>query len=611
MPDARRCGLMGLIAAMTALAPARAADPQPYSVTIEGARTSEIEAALEASAQLETLRGKRGLPPFALIERARGDVGRLKTALDSFGYYANKVDVTIGGRALDDPALPEWLDAAPAQTSVPVTVKVEQGPLYRLGEIALSDEVPESDRKTLGLERGDPAVAANVLDARQRLLSALQEDGFALAAVDPPIAYVDDEKRLLNIEFKVRPGGRVEIGRISFKGLKTVDERFARRVIRLKPGDGFKPSRIDAARQALMDEGVFSGVSVHAADRLSEDGRIPVTFDVQERPRHAVAISGAYSTDLGVSVSTTWSHRNLFGAAEQLNLTAAGTGLGNATAGIGYNLRAQFIKPAFLEPEQALEFDLTAVKQNLDAYSQTAEGLAGFLRRKFSKLWSASAGLSWTHDNVLQESEIFDYQLIGLPLTVSYDSTGLADLLRDPIRGARASLAVTPMQSIGPGGLGFFVLQASASSYFDLGGDGRSVLALRALAGSIIGGSNLDVPPDQRLYAGGSATVRGYAYQSIGPQFPDGAPVGAKSVDAAGVEFRQRLFEDWGAAVFLDGGQASANGAPFTGELRFGAGAGLRYYTPIGPIRLDAAVPLSRGQNDAAFEIYIGLGQAF
>ncbi|HVV65946.1 MAG TPA: BamA/TamA family outer membrane protein [Rhizomicrobium sp.] len=611
MPNARRSSLTGLLVAMTALAPARAADPQPYSVTIEGAQSSEVEAALKASAQLVTLNGKRGLPPFALIERARGDVARLKTALESFGYYASKVSVAIGGRELDDSTLPEWLDAAPAETSVPVKVTIAQGPLYHLGAIVLDGEVPESDRRALGLASGDPAIAANVLDARQRLLTALQEDSFALAAVDPPIAYADDEKRLLGIEFKVRAGGRVDIGAISFKGLKTVDESFARRVVRLKPGERFKPSRIDAARQALMDEGVFSGVSVHAADRLSEDGRIPVEFDVQERPRHAVAISGAYSTDLGVSVSTTWSHRNLFGGAEQLNLTAAGTGLGNATAGIGYNLRAQFIKPAFLEPEQALEFDLTAVKQNLDAYSQTAEGLAGFLRRKFSDLWSASAGLSWAHDDVLQESQTYDYQLIGLPLAVAYDSTGIADQLRDPVGGVRASMAVTPTQSIGPGALGFVVLQASASAYFDLGGDGRSVLALRTLAGSIIGGSNLDVPPDQRLYAGGSATVRGYAYQSIGPQFADGAPVGAKSVDAASVEFRQRLFEDWGAAVFLDAGQASADGAPFTGELRFGAGAGLRYYTPIGPVRLDAAIPLTRGQTDAAFEIYIGLGQAF
>jgi translocation and assembly module TamA len=119
------------------------------------------------------------------------------------------------------------------------------------------------------------------------------------------------------------------------------------------------------------------------------------------------------------------------------------------------------------------------------------------------------------------------------------------------------------------------------------------------------------VPPDQRLYAGGSATVRGYDYQSIGPQFPNGDPIGAKSVDAATVEFRQRIGEDWGAAAFVDAGQASESGAPFSGEVHVGAGVGARYYTPVGAVRLDFAVPLTRGPGDAAFEIYLGLGQAF
>jgi translocation and assembly module TamA len=153
-------------------------------------------------------------------------------------------------------------------------------------------------------------------------------------------------------------------------------------------------------------------------------------------------------------------------------------------------------------------------------------------------------------------------------------------------------------------------MQITGASYFDVSGDGRSVIALRGLVASILGGSNLDVPPDQRLYAGGSATIRGYAYQSIGPQFPNGDPVGAKSVDAATFEFRQRIGEDWGAAAFIDTGQASTD-VPFTGALHTGVGAGVRYYTPLGAARVDFAVPLRHDPGGDAFEFYIGLGQAF
>jgi translocation and assembly module TamA len=137
------------------------------------------------------------------------------------------------------------------------------------------------------------------------------------------------------------------------------------------------------------------------------------------------------------------------------------------------------------------------------------------------------------------------------------------------------------------------------------------VLALRGLAATILGASANDLPPDQRLYAGGSGTVRGFAYQSIGPQFADGNPEGAKSVDAATLEFRQRIGEDWGGAAFVDAGQASAAGAPFTGTVEVGAGLGARYYTSIGVLRLDLAVPLTHIDGGDTFEIYAGLGQAF
>jgi translocation and assembly module TamA len=599
-----------LVMTLCVIAPARAADPQDYKVTIATTGSTDLDAVLRDSAQLVTLQGKVAVPPFALIERARGDIPRLQTALDSFGYYQNKVVITIGGHALSDPELPAYLDSVPQGTAVDVNVSIDKGSLFHLGTIEIDGAVPATEKDSLGLKAGDPAVASNVLDGQSRLLNALQDDGYALAKVDAPVAYADDEHHLIDLTFAVETGPQVQIGDIAFKGLADVHEDFVRRALTIKSGDRYKPSRIEEARQALVALGVFSGVSVRAAHRLSPDGRIALTFDVQERKTHAVTISANYSTDLGISLSTTWSHRNLFGNAEQLNLTAAGTGLGSASTGLGYNLAAQFIKPLFLRQDQTLEFDLSGIKQQLDAYDQTAETLSGYLRRKISPMWTASVGFSVMQDDVTQEGVQQTYQLIATPLTVGFDSTGVTDALRDPVSGFRASLAATPTKSFGDSGLLFLVLQGSASTYFDLSGNGRSVLALRGLAGSIVGGSNMDVPPDQRLYAGGSATVRGFAYQSIGPQFADGNPVGAKSVDAATAEFRQRIGEDWGGAAFVDAGQAS-DGAPFTGTVRAGAGIGARYYTPIGAVRLDFAVPLNPVPHGDKFEVYIGLGQAF
>jgi translocation and assembly module TamA len=590
---------------------AKAADPQPYKVTIQGSGIGEIDAALRSSSQLVSLQDKVPVPPFALVQRARADIPRFQTALDSFGYYLNSVSIKIAGHPLDDPDLAGVLDDLPAAAPAPVEVAIDKGALFHIGRISFDGVVPEAGRAAVKIKSGDPAGANAVLDAQADLLAALQEDGYPLATVEAPIAFADNDQRLVNLTYRVVAGPRAAVGRIRFTGLKDMHENFVRKVLAIKSGDRYRPSRIEEARQALVALGVFSGVSVHVATALDAHGRIPLTFDVQERPQHAVALTGSYSTDLGISLGASWSHRNLFGNAEQLNLSATGTGLGTSTSGLGYNLRAQFLKPQFLRRDQVLELDLLGVREQLDAYDQTAETVSTYVRRKFSPLWSGSIGATLTYDQVAQEKSDRLYQLIGLPLTVTYDSTKLPDLLHDPTGGARASVAVTPTQSFGANNLTFLVLQASGSTYFDLGEPGRSVLALRALAGSILGGSNLELPPDQRLYAGGSATVRGFAYQSIGPQFPDRKPMGAKSVDAAGIEFRQRILADYGVAAFLDAGQASAGGTPFSGALRVGAGLGARYYTPLGAVRADIAVPLNRVPGGDAFELYIGLGQAF
>jgi translocation and assembly module TamA len=592
--------------------PASAADPQSYDLTIDNTGTAALDAALKTGSLLDTLRTSAPVSPFGLLERARQDIDRFQTVLQGFGYYLAQVTVTIADHNPDDPALLAILDAIPNGRPVSVRIRITPGPLYHLRRVEIDGAVPADTAKALKLAPGDPAIASEVLAARTRLLSALQEAGYPLAQVSEPSAAADDMSHVLDITFKVDPGRRAVLGDLTFSGLKTVNGEFVRRVIAIRPGDPYQPSKLEAARQALLATGVFAGVVIRPGDRVSPEGSIPLLFDVEERPLHAVKLEGSYSTDLGVMLSAGWSHRNLFGNAEQLNLVASGTGLwGDATKDLGYQLSAQFIKPSFLFLQQSLEFDVAGVRQDLIAYRQTLESGVVRLNWTFPPVWTGSAGISFMNDHVAQEGFSRTYQLLALPLTVGYDRVGLAQPLLDPTHGYRASIAIAPTQSFGARYTMFFILQAATSAYFALSDDGRSVIAARALAGAVLGASNLDLPPDQRLYAGGSTTVRGYRYQSIGPQFPDGKPVGGTAVDAASIEFRQRIFADWGIAAFIDAGQASAQSVPFTGTLRAGAGGGVRYYTAIGAVRADVAVPLNPPRGADAFEVYVGLGQAF
>jgi translocation and assembly module TamA len=597
--------------------PAHAADPQPYTLAIAPTGDRALDSALAGSSRLKALRRKAPAAPFALVVRAKEDVGRLKTVLHSFGYYQGKATITIAGHALDDPRLVSLLDKVPQGTSVKVAIRVERGPLFHIGSVTITGAVPAEARGKLGLAPGQPAVAAAVLAAAARLLRALQEDGYALAKVAPPIATEDARRHLINVTFEAQAGRRATIGAILFTGLKTVNARFVRERLALHSGQLYQPSKIDQARRELEALGVFSSVTVRAADRIGPHGHIPITFAFQERPRYAVGLTAAYSTDLGGSLGATWSDRNVFGNAEQLNLSAAGTGLaGTAVTGLGYDITGQFLKPDFLRRDQLLQFDAGALKQNLQAYDQKAIKGDALLHRRLSQRWRLSLGLSAEQEQIAQEGVRRNYTLLGVPLIAKYDSTGLVNPLQDPTRGARAALTAIPMQSLGSGHATFAILQLSGSAYFDLSKlgisrPGRSVLALRGLVGSVEGATQFELPPDQRFYAGGSATVRGFRYQSIGPRFPDGNPIGGTAIDAGTVEFRQRLFGDFGAAAFVDAGQVGAGNAPFGGTVRFGTGVGVRYYTPIGPIRLDVAVPVNRIPGGDSFEVYVGLGQAF
>jgi translocation and assembly module TamA len=590
----------------------RAADPQPYDVTLAPTGNATLDQALRDSSTLVSLQKAGAVGPFGLMARARQDVGRLQAVLGSFGYYQGDVTLRIAGHAVDDPALPDLLDAAPADPPAKVTLDFKTGPQFHLGKVAIQGDVPQAARDAMKLALGDPAVAADVLAAQDRILTALRDAGYALAKSEEPVAILHTDQKALDVTFPVSSGPRVDIGRISITGLHDVNASFADRQLTLHEGERFSPAAIEAARTDLSSLGVFSSVRAIAGTQLDADGRLPIVFQVAERPRHQVSATIGYSTDLGAEVSASWLDRNLFGNAEQLRLTASATGGGSAQKEPGYSVAAQFIKPAFPWRDTSVQADLGAVDQYLEAYDRKAVTGDLLLNYKITPHWTASGGVNGEKARITQEGTTNDYTLAGIPLTLRYDDT---DNLFNATRGVRAIASVTPTQSF-TGKPGTFVLsQMTASTYLDLSSlwkeDGRSVIALRGIVGKAFGVGQFGLPPDQRFYAGGSATVRGYKYQSVGPQFPDGNPEGGTAMSAATVEYRQRILDNYGFAAFVDAGQVTANGAPFAGNYHVGVGVGARYYTSIGPIRLDVAVPVNKEPGGDSFELYIGIGQAF
>ena len=200
--------------------------------------------------------------------------------------------------------------------------------------------------------------------------------------------------------------------------------------------------------------------------------------------------------------------------------------------------------------------------------------------------------------------------MLSLPLHFDWDSSGN---LLDPSRGGRVILQLAPFQDIETTDLNFLKSRITATRYLRLLKAPSLVLAGRASLGVINGTSLLDIPPDERFYAGGGGSIRGYAYQSVGPLDEGDDPIGGRSVLELSAELRFMLTDRIGMVTFLDGGSAFASTFPDSSEdLQWAAGLGFRYFTPIGPLRLDVGFPLDRRTEiDDAFQIYVSIGQAF
>jgi len=430
-----------------------------------------------------------------------------------------------------------------------------------------------------------------------------------------PVVTEDANAHVLDVVFHPDSGPFADLGPITLDGLDRVDPDYVRRRLTMAQGQAFSPERIEAARRDLVDTGLFSTVRMQAADRLDADGQLPVTIDFVERPRHVVGLSALYSTDLGGSAGVTWTDRNVWGAGERLDLKAAMTQLGGTAVSMpGYDVGATLTFPDWKRRNQTLTLGLEALAEDVPAYSRTAAIATTSLTRKLSEHWTASIGLTGEQEAVIQDDQHFHYTLVELPLGLKYDSS---NNLLDPTRGIRAASVVTPAQSLGSRSASFAILSASASTYIDMGDligftdPGRSVLALRGQVGSVPSVSSLELPPDARFYAGGSGTVRGYKYQTLGPHFGNNVPIGGTAIAAGTVEWRQRVLDNYGFAAFVDAGSVNTQGLPFAGQMLLGAGVGARYYTPFGPIRADIAIPLNHDSGNDSFEVYIGLGQAF
>jgi translocation and assembly module TamA len=420
----------------------------------------------------------------------------------------------------------------------------------------------------------------------------------------------DHNSSILDVSMTLDPGIEAVFGKITVVGAETVDPAFIVQQADIIPGTVFSPKALADASKRLRALGVFSSVVIEEASKPDPDGSVPITITVAERKPKTFGFGLSAATQDGLGANAFWVHRNLFGRAESLRLEAeaAGVGRDNLDVDLDYRVAAIFTKPGAFGP--ATTFTAKAEGEILDNDAYFKKGVSGSLgfEKEFSDRISTKAGLEVEYAKYTDTANPTTSLLVSTPLEFVYDAR---DNELNPTSGFRFLLQGEPGYDF-LNSSSYFKTKAVFSTYYAVNPSKTFVLAGRVAAGTIVGAGVGEIPPDKLFYAGGGGSIRGYAYQAASPRDADNQIEGGLSLLEASLEARIAITESLGLALFVDTGGAFSSSMPGQGgEWYTGVGAGLRYNTPVGPLRVDFAIPLERIAGEPGYGIYLGLGQAF
>lgn len=587
-------------------------DPQPYVVTFSASEENAGDTAARTASALLADQAEPASGAAGLIAKARGDYRRILAALYSEGYYGGAVSIRIGGAEASslapDVNLPDPVD---------VTIAVTTGPLFTFNDVAIVNQAPltadADDYVELpamrGFAAGQVARSSVILAAEQLALAAWREQGYAKAEITGRDVVADHASRTVDARITVNPGRLAYFGPVTVTGTEAMNPEFVRQQTGLVIGQEYDPDEITRAQKRLDRLEVFRAARFEAASEIGSDGILPYQLVVDELPGRRFGAGATYSTVDGLGLEGYHLWRNLFGQAERLRLDArvASIAWPVNTAEFDYFLGGAFTKPGFLSPDTDLVAVVSAERTIHPNYTETsAAGRLG-LTHFFSDELTFEGGASFKRARFEDGFGTRDFSTVGVYAGATYDGR---DSTVDPTEGFYASGMVEPFYDLRFGKAGARIV-IEGRTYFGFSEDDAFVLAGRIKGGALVGPDLSEIPPDKLFFAGGGGSVRGYGFKSIGVDNGTGLVTGGRYLLEGSLEARAKVTEDIGIVGFIDGGYVAADHFPGLDDLRLGVGVGARYYTGLGPLRLDLAVPLNKRANDPDYAIYAGIGQAF
>jgi outer membrane protein assembly complex protein YaeT len=533
------------------------------------------------------------------------------------------------------------------QTSVKVQVNIAEGEPVTVERIVLEgfDPLPDERERQLPaqlpLQQGRPLDRALLQASRETALDALRDSGYPYASVAMSETAGSDRRRAV-VMLKAEAGQDAIFGPIEIVGNTSVSDAIVRRQLWFRPGQLYEQDKLRESQRRLYGLQVFQFVNVEPVGLENKSPEIVTRVTVTEGKHRRVTYGVGYGSEEKARGEIDWRHVNFFGGARTASVFARYSSLDR---GVRLNLHQPYVINRFYSLDVTGQswfsdepaFDLTTIGGRVTLTRQFRRG-GGPLRRAVGP----ATTLAFTYANEWEDYTVSDEALadptfrdeliaLGLDpetgrgrgqlssLAVDFGRNTTENIL-DARRGYVASLHLEQAGRWLGGDFDFYEFTTEGRYYLSLGD--RAVIAVRARAGAIDawGGEGDPVPFFKRYFLGGSTNLRGWGRYEVSPLDEGGLPIGGHTFVNFSTEVRVPLFKNFGAVLFLDGGNVWTNAWDFDlSDLRYDAGPGIRYNTPIGPVRLDFGYQLNpiegllvNGEpQKRQFRVHFSIGHAF
>lgn len=449
-----------------------------------------------------------------------------------------------------------------------------------------------------------------------------EDIGYPYVKVDYKLSLSEDETTV-TIIYTIKTGALSFLGEVNFDGIYYSNEKLLRKYLTIHDGDKYDPKSIEKTRRALQGLGLFQYVNVNV--KLdNEPEALPVDIILRENDNYDLKFGVGYGVEEHFRVYTELSKLHFLGGLRKGTLYLKHSALEPI------NIDFKLIQPGFPTVYSATTLNPFYRKENEPGYEIERVGGNITLQQRLSNF--SSTYLTYTFENnhlrssaelptdelsidserailinILKEEELLrNYRKSSITWRIARDSS---EPKYYPDRGSLLSNSIT-LSGLGfNSDFRFFKLVPEARAYKSL--KKNYVVALRLKAGYLKSLKENDyIPIEERFYAGGSHSVRGWARSRLGPMSDENQPLGGKSLIDGSIELRTPLWKELTTVWFIDYGQVNLEELQYDlSDLHYAAGGGLRYSTPFGPIRLDIASPV--GDESKKIQFFISLGQAF